>query len=117
MRRDNLASLLLDFLYRLFPLVVDNSLFLEILDLRVISSDRSITQSLSTALPCLGTHRTIKVSTYPAVCAVLLKLLIEFLAETCGLVSPLLCIDTVKYVVFVEALEEGIARGVALLSI
>jgi len=85
LRRDNLASLLLDFLYRLFPLVVDNSLFLEILD--------------------------------PAVCAVLLKLLIEFLAETCGLVSPLLCIDTVKYVVFVEALEEGIARGVALLSI
>lgn len=56
-------------------------------------------------------------ATHPAVCAVLLELLVELRAERLRLLSPRLCVYAVEDVVLVKALEEGIARGVAHLPV
>ena len=56
-------------------------------------------------------------STHPAVCAVLLKLLVELSAEAGGLVPSRLGIYAVQDVVLVKAFEKGVSRCVALFAV
>lgn len=115
----------------LLALVVDHSLFLEVLDLPLVNkiSEPRFFRLVEKFKPLLPQKLLQKVGhvyhsqdqdcvpTHPAVCTILLKLFVELSAETCSLVPPRLCVYAVQDVVLVEAFEEGVSCCVALLAV
>jgi hypothetical protein len=113
LRCGDLSSLHLYLLDRLFSLVVNDSLLLEVFNLRIVSSAELFVLPCSLASSCAASPF---LTTYPTMCAVFFELLIQLGAERLCLFPARFCVYAVQNVVLVETFEEGVACCVALLS-